>query len=101
MSDEKVALLGDRYAGSFGQTSSSLIRNIAWVIPCLVCIGCSSNEKVNSFYMKCYVFSVSAYLLFSASFMVTRLNVLFLILGFTVAIPEKIEKNDELKMFYT
>lgn len=100
MSDEKVALLGDRYAGSFGQTSSSLIRNIAWVIPCLVCIGCSSDERLNSFYMKCYIFSVSAYLLFSASFMVTRLNVLFLILGFTVAIPEKIEKNDELKMFY-
>lgn len=100
MSDEKVALLGDRYAGSFGQTSSSLIRNIAWVIPCMVCIGCSSDERLNSFYMKCYIFSVSAYLLFSASFMVTRLNVLFLILGFTVAIPEKLEKNDELKMFY-
>ena len=32
--------------------------------------------------------------------MVTRLNLLFLILGFTVVVPEKVEKNDKLRMFY-
>lgn len=100
ISNDNVALLGDRYADTFGETSSSLIRNLAWFIPCMVCIGCSSKERIKSFYMKCYIFSVSAYLLFSASFMVTRLNLLFLILGFTVAIPEKVEKNDKLRMFY-
>lgn len=100
MSNDNVALLGDRYADTFGETSSSIIRNLAWVIPCMVCIGCSSKERIKSFYMKCYIFSVSSYLLFSASFMVTRLNLLFLILGFTVVIPEKVEKNDKLKMFY-
>lgn len=100
MSDDNVALLGDRYADSFGETSSSLIRNLAWVIPCMVCIGCSGKERIKSFYMKCYIFSVCAYLLFSASFMVTRLNLLFLILGFTVVVPEKVEKNDKLRMFY-
>ena len=100
MSDDNVALLGDRYADTFGETSSSLIRNLAWVIPCMVCIGCSGKERIKSFYMKCYIFSVCVYLLFSASFMVTRLNLLFLILGFTVDVPEKVEKNDKLRMFY-
>lgn len=100
MSNENVALLGDRYSDTFGETSSSLIRSLAWTIPCLVCIECVNKEKIKSFYMKCYIFSVCAYLLFSASYMVTRLNLLFLILGFKVVIPEKVEKNDKLKMFY-
>ena len=100
LSDDNVALLGDRYSDSFGETSSSLIRNLAWVIPCLACIGNSSGEKIKSFNMKCYIFSVCAYLLFSASYMVTRLNLVFLILGFTVAVPEKVEKNEKLRMFY-
>lgn len=100
LSDDNVALLGDRYADSFGETSSSLVRNLAWTIPCIVCIANNGKEMVKSFNMKCYVFSVSAYLLFSASYMVTRLNLVFLILGFAVAIPEKVAKNDKLRMFY-
>lgn len=100
MSNENVALLGDRYSNTFGETSSSIIRSLAWTIPCLVCIESINKEKIKSFYMKCYIFSVSAYLLFSASYMVTRLNLLFLILGLTIVIPEKVEKNYKLKIFY-
>ena len=100
LSDDNVALLGDRYADSFGETSSSLVRNLAWFIPCVVCLGSCDSAKIKSFNMKCYIFSVSVYLLFSASYMITRLNLVFLILGFVVAIPEKVEHNEKLRMFY-
>lgn len=100
LSDDNVALLGERYADSFGQTSSSLIRNLAWTVPCLCAVAYANKEKIKSFNMKCYVFSVCAYLLFSASYMVTRLNLVFLILGFAVAVPEQVEKNKKVRVFY-
>lgn len=100
LSEDNIALLGDRYADTFGETTSSLIRNLAWTAPCLCAVACADKEKIKSFNMKCYVFSVCAYLLFSASYMVTRLNSVFLILGFAVAVPEQVEKKQNIRVFY-
>lgn len=100
LSDDNVALLGERYEDSFGETSSSFIRNLAWTVPCLCAVAYANKDKMKSFNMKCYVFSVCAYLLFSASYMVTRLNLVFLILGFAVAVPEQVEKNKKVRVFY-
>lgn len=95
-----VSLLGDRYADTFGETSSSLIRNLSWAIPCLVTLSFTDKEKIKSFYVKCYIFSVSAFLMFNASYMITRLNIMFLILGFTASLPDAINKNIKLRTFY-
>ena len=95
-----VSLLGDRYADTFGETSSSFIRNLSWTIPCLLTLSFTDKEKIKSFYVKCYIFSVSAFLMFNASYMITRLNLVFLILGFTASLPDAISKNIKLRIFY-
>lgn len=100
LSNDNIALLGDRYESSFGETSSSFIRNLSWTIPCMCTLYLVDKKTLKSFFFKCYIFATCCYLLFSSSFMVTRLNLIFLILGFSVSIPRFDKKNKNMYYLY-
>jgi hypothetical protein len=97
---DKVALLGDRYADSFGENSLSVITKILWLIPALITTRLLNEDKIKSFFYTCYVFSVSVALLLSGSHMVERLNIVLVVLGFTCFVPEKVLVSKRWRNIY-
>jgi len=58
------------------------------------------NKQTNYFYLNCLIVSVCIYLIFQQSSMVTRINLIFIILGFSSIIPEKARYSLPLFYFY-
>lgn len=100
MEDDDVALLGNRYAESFGQTGASPIRMAAWAIPALFTIYNTETNKIGSFAFNCFIISITLFLTMNSSFMVTRLNLVFLLIGFCVFIPQKVNNDKRIYILY-
>lgn len=99
-SDENFIILGDRYNKTFGMTSMSLSRMLLLSSATILTCYLTNYQKVNKFFINCLVVSVCIMLVFSQSYMVTRLNCIFLLIGCTVFIPHIVRKNHLLYMLY-
>lgn len=91
---------GNRYLETYGANRMSMIGQALWAIPALVSIKANSPEKVKNFRFNSYIIATCVYLIFQKSDMVTRLNLLFILVGFACYIPEKIEKRSLLFFTY-
>jgi hypothetical protein len=97
---EEIALLGNRYQQNFGETSTSLIRLLAWYIPALFTIVFTEKKFVGTFCFNSYVLSVVLFLTLNSSLMVTRLNVVFSLIGMNAFIPNKVNKDKRIFVLY-
>lgn len=100
--DEKIALLGDRYADTMADHEGmSLIRAMSYLIPMMVTIRYSEDDEINSFFFKCMIVAFSCQLLFSQSYMMNRLSIVFLVLGMCKFVPQAaMKKGSNLYVFY-
>ena len=100
--DEKIALLGDRYADTMANSEGmSLIRAISYLVPVLVTIKYSEENEIQTFFFKCMIVAFSCQLLFSQSYMMNRLSIVFLVLGMCKFVPQAaMKKGSNLYVFY-
>lgn len=98
--NDTISLLGTRYESGFDETNASIIRKLAWTIPALLTISNTEKNKIGTLNYNCLVFSVIFFLLMSSSYMVTRLNVTFLLIGMTAFIPHVVNSNKKLFNIY-
>lgn len=102
LSDENISLLGDRYESTMGQSEGmSIIRALSYCVPLLVTIRYTDEKDVNSFFFKCLIAAFVCQLLFSTSYMMNRLSIVFFILGMSKFIPEAaMKKRGDLYWLY-
>ena len=101
LSDENVNLLGDRYMGDVnekGGWSGGIM--LAWALPSFLTVYLSKKEQVNTFFFKTFIFTYCLHQLMQYSTMHERLTTLFLLIGFTVSIPEICWKKKSLYNLY-
>ncbi len=91
--EENVALLGNRYEGSFGERHFGIFGNLTRVLLGLLVIYLSNKHERSSYAFKCLIFWICFFLLFNSSYMVNRLTALFYVVGMTAFIPEKVNKH--------
>lgn len=88
-SDENVNLLGDRYIGDVnGKSGFSTGTMLAWVFPTLLTVYLTKKEKINTYFFKTFIFTYCLHQLMQFSTMHERLITLFILMGFTMSIPE-------------
>lgn len=102
VADEKIALLGERYENTMADSEGmSVIRAISYLVPVLVTIKYSEEDEINTFFFKCMIVAFTCQLLFSNSFMMNRLSIVFLVLGMCKFIPKAaMRKGSNLYVFY-
>lgn len=98
--EENIALLGDRYAESFGESQITFLKILSWCIPMFITTWYTKEDIIKSFNFKCMLFSFVIYMLFSSSTMVIRLSMLFQIIGFTCFIPDIVYKKKNIALLY-
>lgn len=76
------------YSEDFGGNSQKLLTYMAWALPAILTIYLSKKEQVKSFFFKCYILSVCIFLVFSTSFLISRINIVLMLLGFTQFLPD-------------
>ena len=98
-SNENVNLLGDRYIGDVdGNKGFSIGAMLAWVFPTMLTVYLTKKEKVNTYFFKVFMFSYCLHQLMQFSTMHDRLIALFILVGFTIVIPEIC--NRQRNMYY-
>ena len=102
VADEKIALLGERYESTMEDSvGMSVIRAISYLVPVLVTIKYSEENEIKSFFFKCMIVAFSCQILFSNSYMMNRLSIVFLVLGMCKFVPEAaMRKRSNLFVFY-
>lgn len=100
MSDDKVALLGDRYADTFGETGMSLLRKLSWSFPIVFTVYFSKDKHLDNFQFKCLILAYVVYMLLSGSDMVIRLSMLFQVIGFCYIIPDIVYRKKSIAILY-
>lgn len=101
-SDEKISLLGNRYEHTMSQTEGmSVIRALSYCVPILVTIKYSEEKDVKSIFFKCMITAFVCQLMFSTSYMMNRLSVVFIVLGMCKFVPASaMTKGSKLFYFY-
>lgn len=102
VADEKIALLGERYESTMEDSEGmSVIRAISYLVPVLVTIKYSEENEIKSFFFKCMIVAFSCQILFSNSYMMNRLSIVFLVLGMCKFVPQAaMKKGSNLYVFY-
>lgn len=98
--NEKISLLAERYGENLGETSASVIRLISITAPIYLTIYLTDNKTIKTFEFKSLIMSVIIYLLFNEIYMIMRIDILFMIFGYIVAIPSFKGKNKKFIYLY-
>lgn len=89
-----------RYQDSMETNNISFLNLASFALPCLVTIFFSSKDEIQRRDFKMYITAICMMLLFSSSPFMARFIVVFLILGYSAAIPAFALKNKILLTFY-
>ncbi len=102
VSEDKIALLGNRYEETMHDTGgASLIRRFSYLIPVLVTIKYTEEKDINSFCFKCMLVAFIGLFCFSVSYMMNRLVTVYLVLGMCKFVPPPaMKKGSKLYSFY-
>lgn len=98
--DEKINILAERYGEEMENSGASIISKTALILPVYLATYFTDNEKINTLYFKCLVFSIILFLLFSSSTVITRIILLFVVLGYCVIIPPIVNENWRIYVLY-
>lgn len=98
--DDKINLLAERYGDEMKNDGASIISKTALIIPVYLAIYFSDFQKVNSLFFKCLFFGIIVFLLFSSSTVITRIILLFIVLGYSVIIPYGVDEDEYIYWFY-
>lgn len=102
LKDENISLLGTRYEDTISDTHGiSLIRKLSFMIPMVVTIRYTEEKELSSFFFKNLIVAFACIFLFSTSYMMNRLSVVFLVLGMCKFVPASaMTKGSKLFYFY-
>lgn len=98
--DDKINLLAERYGYEMENSGASIISKTALIAPVYFAIYFSDTSKVNSLFFKCLVFGIIIFLLFSSSTVITRIILLFIVLGYSVIIPNIVDEDESIYWVY-
>lgn len=98
--DDKISLLADRYREDMENTGASFFSLIALISPVIVTTYLSKKNDINTLPYKSLIFGLVIFVLFSSSPVVSRIVLVFLILGYSVSVPKAVSKNRLLFLFY-
>ena len=98
--DDKINLLAERYGDEMKNDGASIISKTALIVPLYLVLYFSDSQKVNSLFFKCLFFGIIVFLLFSSSTVITRMILLFIVLGYSVIIPYGVDDNEYIYWFY-
>ena len=98
--DNNINLLSERYGDEMSNSGSSIISKSALIIPAYLAIYFSDSQKVNSLFFKCLIFGIIVFLLFSSSTVISRIILLFIVLGYSVIIPYSVDEDERLYLVY-
>ena len=100
LSEDNVNLLAERYKENFGSSSMTLLKVSSWCMPLLVTVLNSQESTLKSFQFSCLMMGFILYILFGSATMCIRMSMMFQIIGFSVFIPEAVNKNTNLRLLY-
>ena len=100
LSEDNVNLLAERYKENFGSSSITLLKVSSWCMPMLVTVLNSQESTLKSFQFSCLMMGFILYILFASATMCIRMSMMFQIIGFSVFIPEVVNKNTNLRLLY-
>lgn len=100
LSEDNINLLAERYMDDFGSTSMTLLRVSSWCMPMLVTVLNTNESTLKSFQFSCLMMGLVLYVLFGSATMCIRMSMMFQIIGFSVLIPEAVNKNTNLRLLY-
>ena len=98
--DDKINLLAERYGLEMENEGASIISKTALILPVYLATYFTDTEKINTLFFKCLVFGVILFLLFSSSTVITRIILLFVVLGYSVIIPPIVNEKWRIYVFY-
>ena len=98
--DDKINLLAERYGDEMKNSGASIISKTALIVPAYLAIYFSDSQKVNSLFFKCLFFGIIVFLLFSYSTVITRIILLFIVLGYSVIIPYSVDEDEFIYWLY-
>ncbi len=98
--DDKVALLAGRYQDDMENAGASVVSLISRLAPIFITTFLSSKDDINTFPFKSLILGLVIFSLFSSSPVITRIVLVFLILGYSAAIPPCLNKNKIAYLFY-
>lgn len=98
--DDNVNLLADRYKGDFGTSSMTLLKVTSWCVPMACTVKYISEEKLKSFEFTCLMIAFTLYIMFGSATMCIRMSMMFQVIGFSVFIPDAVNKNTMVKNLY-
>lgn len=102
ISDENVNLLGARYMGDVNEAQRGISSGVmlAWMIPATLSVYFTKKEQVNTFFFKTFIFTYCLHQLMQYSTMHERLTTMFILLGFTLSVPQICSKKKNLYLVY-
>ena len=100
LSEDNINLLAERYRENFGSSSMTLLKVSSWCMPMLVTVLNSQESTLKSFQFSCLMMGFILYVLFGSATMCIRMSMMFQIIGFSVFIPEAVNKNTNLRLLY-
>lgn len=100
LSEDNINLLAERYKDDFGSSSMTLLKVSSWCMPMFVTILNSQESTLKSFQFSCLMMGFILYILFGSATMCIRMSMMFQIIGFSVFIPEDVNKNTNLRLLY-
>lgn len=98
--DDKISVLMERYGAEMENEGASIISKTALILPVYLATYFTDTEKINTLFFKCLVFGVILFLLFSSSTVITRIILLFVVLGYSVIIPPIVNEKWRIYVFY-
>lgn len=100
LSEDNINLLAERYKDDFGSSSMTLLKVSSWCMPMLITVLNSQESTLKSFQFSCLMMGFILYILFGSATMCIRMSMMFQIIGFSVFIPEAVNKNTNLRLLY-
>lgn len=100
LSEDNINLLAERYKDDFGSSSMTLLKVSSWCMPMLVTVLNTKESTLKSFQFSCLMMGFVLYILFGSATMCIRMSMMFQIIGFSVFIPEAVNKNTNLRLLY-
>lgn len=98
--NEHVNLLADRYGDDAEREGASIISKVAFIAPIYLMTYFADDEKLGSLNYKCLIFGTILFLLFSSSTVITRIILVFMVLGYSIIIPSEINDNKRMYFLY-
>lgn len=98
--NDKISLIADRYGSEMENSGASLVSKLALCLPIYLATYFTDEEKINTLLFKCLIFSIVLFLLFSSSLVITRITLLFVVIGYSVIIPSVVVDDEDNKRIY-